>query len=60
MIDPTTAAVVATTVLVVGFADKCIQIWYPNSRINNVFDVVAKIILAVCEQLAPTKKPPAQ
>jgi len=50
------AAIVATVAAVTTCADKIIQIYWPNSRINSIFDVVTRFVYQAVNQISPSKK----
>lgn len=57
MDSATIAKAVAATTIVVTTADKVIEMYLPNSRINSIFDVVINILNQIAQVFAP-KKPP--
>ena len=54
MEDP--AVMIAITAVVMSALDKIIEIMWPNSRINNVFDVVVVFVNGAVAQLVGKKK----
>jgi hypothetical protein len=50
------AAIVATAAAVTTCVDKIIQIYWPNSRVNSIFDILAKFVYQAVNQISPSKK----
>ena len=48
-----TAAIIFTTTVVVTAADKLIQRFYPNSRVNNIIDLILRFLGTI----PPSSKP---
>lgn len=56
MVELTPAVIITVTTIAVAAIDKIIEILVPNSKINNIFDVVIKFLNGIAAQFVPTKK----